>query len=83
MFNRLHQDIFDTYPNRLTAMTNQLPAITLDQSIDDEFTITATCRSTGAIVAAAMGYWIEDVTLRIDLQLIGMGYEIYAPEDLN
>jgi hypothetical protein len=64
-------------------MTTQLPAITLDQSIDDEYVITATCRETGAIVAAAMGYWIEDVTLRIDMQLIELNYEIYATEDLN
>lgn len=83
MFNRCHQDIFDTYPDRLTAMTNQLPSITLDQSIDGEYLISATCRSTGAIVAAAMGYWIEDVTLRIDMQLIELNYEIYTTEDLN
>lgn len=62
---------------------SQLPAITLDQSIDDEFVITATCRSTGAIIAAAMGYWIDDVTLRVDMQLIQMGYQIYADEDLD
>lgn len=41
------------------------------------------CRETGAIVAAAMGYWIEDVTLRVDMQLIQLGYQIYAAEDLN
>jgi hypothetical protein len=60
-----------------------LPAITFDQSIDDEYVITATHRVTGAILAVAMGYWVDDVTTRIDLQLLELGYQIYAAEDLN
>jgi hypothetical protein len=57
-----------------------LPAITFDQSIDDEYIITATHRVTGDIIAVAMGYWVEDVTIRIDMQLIELGYQIYTEE---
>lgn len=64
-------------------MTTALPAITLDYSADDEYLLTATDRNTGEIIAAAMSYDCEVATVRIDLQLIEMGYDVYQPEDLN
>jgi hypothetical protein len=60
-----------------------LPAITFDQSIDDEYVITATHRVTGAILAVAMGYWVDDVTTRIDLQLLELGYSLYDENEGN
>ncbi len=57
-----------------------LPAITLDYSADNEYLLTATERSTGQILAAAMSYDCAEATLRIDMQLIELGIEIYAPE---
>lgn len=57
-----------------------LPAITLDYSADNEYTLTATDRLSGKILAAAMSYDCEVATLRIDLQLIEQGYDIYQPE---
>lgn len=60
-----------------------LPAITLDYSADNEYTLTATDRVTGKILAAAMSYDCEAATLRIDMQLIELGYQIYTDDDLN
>ena len=60
-----------------------LPAIELNCSTDNEFLITATDRTTGKILAAAMSYDCVEATMRIDLQLIEIGYNIYEPEDLN
>lgn len=60
-----------------------LPAITLDYSADYEYTLIATDRVTGEILAAAMSYDCEVVTLRIDMQLIELGIQIYTDDDLN
>lgn len=59
-----------------------LPAIELNCSTDNEFLITATDRATGRILAAAMSYDCNQAVLRIDLQLVELGYQIYT-EDLN
>ena len=60
-----------------------LPAIELNCSTDNEFLITATDRASGTILAAAMSYDCNQAVMRIDLQLIELGYQIYQPEDLN
>lgn len=59
-----------------------LPAITLDYAPDGEFTLTAIERSTGKILAAAMSCDSAVATLRIDLQLIELGYDIYQADDI-
>lgn len=64
-------------------MSTTLPAITLDYSADDEYLLTAVDRNTGEIIAAAMSYDCELATVRIDLQLIELGYSIYEPENLD
>jgi hypothetical protein len=70
--------------NPIKAMpTTTLPAITLDYSADGEYTLTAVDRNTKKIVAAAMSYECEVATLRIDLQLVELGFDVYAPEDFN
>jgi hypothetical protein len=66
---------------RLTAMSHQLPAITLDQSVDGEYVITASHRVTGVILAVAIGYNCEDVSTKVDMQLIEMGIQIYASSE--
>lgn len=60
-----------------------LPAIELNCSTDNEFLITATDRASGKILAAAMSYDCNQAVTRIDLQLIELGYNLYTPEDLN
>ena len=60
-----------------------LPAIELNCSSDNEFLITATDRASGEILAAAMSYDCDQAVLRIDLQLIELGYNVYQSEDLN
>ena len=56
------------------------PAIELNCSTDNEYLITATDRATGKVLAAAMSYDCDAAVLRIDLQLIELGYSIYQPE---
>jgi hypothetical protein len=69
--------------NPIKAMpTTTLPAITLDYSADGEYTLTAVDRNTNKIVAAAMSYECEVATLRIDLQLIELGIQIYEEENI-
>lgn len=69
------------YPNRLTAMSpSNMPAISLNVMTDGEYIIVAVDRQTKAILAASSSYDCTEATLRIDLQLIDLGFEIYAPE---
>lgn len=59
------------------------PQITLDYSIDYEYMFTATDRVTGEILAAAISYDCGVANTRIDLQLIELGYDVYATEGLD
>ena len=57
-----------------------LPAISLNCCTDGEYIITAHDRATGKILAAATSYECDTVVIRIDMQLIELGYEIYEQE---
>lgn len=68
----------------LTAMsTKSLPAISLNCYADGEYVMTAQCRTTGEIMAASSSYDCEVATLRIDMQLIELGFDVYEPENLD
>jgi hypothetical protein len=59
---------------------SNLPAISLNVYADGEYVITAQDRTSGAILAAASSYDCETATLRIDLQLIELGIDLYRSE---
>lgn len=61
-------------------MTTQELAIELNCSPDYEYIITATSRITGKIMATATNYNCDVAVLRVDIQLIEAGYELYTPE---
>lgn len=54
-----------------------LPAISRNCYNDGEYVITAQDRATGAIIAAASSYDCGTAMLRIDLQLIELGFNLY------
>jgi len=59
------------------------PAIELSVMTDNEYVIIAIDRITRKILAAACNYDCNVATLSIDLQLVELGYDIYAAEDYN
>ena len=61
------------------SLTN-LPAISLDVFNDGEYIVTAIDRQTRAILAASSSYDCDVAVLRVDLQLIELGFSLYEPE---
>lgn len=62
-------------------MSHQIPAITFDCSVDGEYIIIASNRLTGAIVAAASGYNCNEVSNKVDMQLLDAGIQIYISSE--
>jgi hypothetical protein len=60
-----------------------LPAVSIDCSIDCEYTFTAIDRANGQILAAAMSYDYESAQTKIDLQLIELGYDVYQADIID